>query len=185
MPLYTQRNVSEFLQFICVIVVAVSCTETATVYIHVSVAEWWGHKSIADAVVPLPLHRNPKVPSPSCFIFPSAVSLLLFTHINSLSTFPTWPHNTTGGLPFCLTELRPLGPVFLLVQSYNWVFIQQQKRSKSCYDWRSISMSWCQVHSGTCDQILFSVWMLLFCLCGTPSLTRGRVCLLSVTVNSV
>jgi hypothetical protein len=48
-----------------------------------------------------------------------------------------------------------------------------------------VSMSWCQVHSGTCDQILFSVWKLMCCLCGAFSLTRGRVCLLSVTVISV
>jgi hypothetical protein len=35
------------------------------------------------------------------------------------------------------------------------------------------------------DQILFSVCKLLFCFCGEPSLTRGRVCLLSVTVSSI
>jgi hypothetical protein len=29
-----------------------------------------------------------------------------------------------------------------------------------------------------------SVWKLLSCLCGAPSLKRGRVCLLSVTVSS-
>jgi hypothetical protein len=28
---------------------------------------------------------------------------------------------------------------------------------------QSVSMSWCQVHSGTCDQILLSVWKLLCC----------------------
>jgi hypothetical protein len=32
-------------------------------------------------------------------------------------------------------------------------------------------MSWCQVHSGACDQILFPVWKLLCFLCGVPSLT--------------
>jgi hypothetical protein len=31
----------------------------------------------------------------------------------------------------------------------------------------------------------FFVWKLLCCLCGAPSLTRGRVCLLSVAVISV
>jgi hypothetical protein len=51
--------------------------------------------------------------------------------------------------------------------------IQQKSKPKSCYNWRSVSMSWCQVHSGTCDQI-FSVWKLLCCLCEEPSLTRGR-----------
>jgi hypothetical protein len=28
----------------------------------------------------------------------------------------------------------------------------------------TVSQSWCHVHSGTCDQILFSVWKLLCCL---------------------
>jgi hypothetical protein len=37
-------------------------------------------------------------------------------------------------------------------------------------------MSWCQAHSGTCDQMLLPVGMLLSCFCGAPSLTRGRVC---------
>jgi hypothetical protein len=46
-------------------------------------------------------------------------------------------------------------------------------------------MSWCWVHSGTCDQILLSVWKFLFCFCGATSLTRSQVCLLSVTVSSI
>jgi hypothetical protein len=46
------------------------------------------------------------------------------------------------------------------------------------FDERSVSMSWCQVHSRTCDQMLFCVWKLLCCLGGAPSLTRGQsVCL--------
>jgi hypothetical protein len=52
-------------------------------------------------------------------------------------------------------------------------------------DGQSVSMSWCQVHSETRDQILYSVWKLLCCLCGAPSLTRGRVCFLSVTVSCI
>jgi hypothetical protein len=58
-------------------------------------------------------------------------------------------------------------------------------KSKSCYDSRSVSVSWCRFHSGTCDQILFSFWKLLCCLCGEPSLTRGRAYLLSATVSSI
>jgi hypothetical protein len=50
---------------------------------------------------------------------------------------------------------------------------------------QSVSMSWCQVHSGTRDQMLYSVWKLLCCLCGAPSLMRGRVCVLSVSHPSV
>jgi hypothetical protein len=56
---------------------------------------------------------------------------------------------------------------------------KSKSKSKSCYDRRSVSMSWCQVHSGARDQMLYSVWTLLCCLCGAPSLTRGRICLVS------
>jgi hypothetical protein len=45
-------------------------------------------------------------------------------------------------------------------------------------------MSRHRAHSGTCDHILLSVWRLLSCLCGAPSLTRGRVCHLSFSVYS-
>jgi hypothetical protein len=43
-------------------------------------------------------------------------------------------------------------------------------------------MSWFRAHSRTCNQIFHvllpevDVWQLLFCLCGVPCLTRGRVC---------
>jgi hypothetical protein len=35
------------------------------------------------------------------------------------------------------------------------------RSSKLLYDWRSVSTSWCWSHSGTCDQILLPVGMLL------------------------
>jgi hypothetical protein len=50
---------------------------------------------------------------------------------------------------------------------------------------QSVSIFWCHVHSGTCDQILFSAWNLLCCLCEAPFLTISRVCLLSVSVSSI
>jgi hypothetical protein len=62
---------------------------------------------------------------------------------------------------------------------------QSQSQSHVTTDGQSVSMSWCQVHSETCGQILFSVWNLLCCLCGAPSLTRGRVCLMPVSVSSI
>jgi hypothetical protein len=59
-------------------------------------------------------------------------------------------------------------------------------KPKSRYDWRSISrsvsMSWCWAPSGFHDQMFVTVWRLLLCLCGAPSLTRGQVCRLSVRV---
>jgi hypothetical protein len=43
-------------------------------------------------------------------------------------------------------------------------------------NWRSVgqsvSLSWCWAPSGTHDQILDSVWLLLSCPCGAPTLTR-------------
>jgi hypothetical protein len=43
-------------------------------------------------------------------------------------------------------------------------------------DNQSVSPSWCRAPSGAHDQILISVWHLLFCQCRAPPLTRGRVC---------
>jgi hypothetical protein len=40
--------------------------------------------------------------------------------------------------------------------------IQSQSKSHVTTDGQSISMSWCKVHSGTCDQILYSVWKSLW-----------------------
>jgi hypothetical protein len=56
---------------------------------------------------------------------------------------------------------------------------------KSCYDRQPVSQ-YVLVLSPLWDlrPDINSVWNLLSCLCGAPSLTRGRVCLLSVTVSS-
>jgi hypothetical protein len=50
---------------------------------------------------------------------------------------------------------------------------------------QSVSQSWCQAQSGAHDQIVIIVWQLLSCYCGAPSLTRGRVCLLSESLSAV
>jgi hypothetical protein len=61
-----------------------------------------------------------------------------------------------------------------------------KSKSKQHYDWRSVSQCVSvSARSGICDQIfIFSSSKLLSCLCGAPALTRGRVCLLSVSVYS-
>jgi hypothetical protein len=59
-----------------------------------------------------------------------------------------------------------------------------KSESKSHYDWRPVSMSSCRSSSGTHYQILFLVWQSMSCPCEAPSPMRGRVCRLSVTVNS-
>jgi hypothetical protein len=54
-----------------------------------------------------------------------------------------------------------------------------QSKPKSCYDWRSVSQ-YVLVSSPLWNLWpLLSVWKLLCCLCGAPSLTRGRVCWLN------
>jgi hypothetical protein len=63
-------------------------------------------------------------------------------------------------------------------------------KSKSRYDWRSVSQHAkvsCPLLDLWPDTIFcpnFFVWKLLSCLCGVPSLTRGRVCHLSFLVCS-
>jgi hypothetical protein len=56
-----------------------------------------------------------------------------------------------------------------------------QSQSHIATDGQSVSMSWCRAQSGTFDQRFFFS-MLLSCLLGAPSLTRGRVCHVSVFV---
>jgi hypothetical protein len=51
-------------------------------------------------------------------------------------------------------------------------------KSKSYFDWRSISKSWCRAPSGAHYQIFITLWELRSCFSGAPFLTRGRVCLL-------
>jgi hypothetical protein len=41
-------------------------------------------------------------------------------------------------------------------------------------------MSWCRASSGVHDQIFKTICQLRSCLCGAPSLTRERVCLLYI-----
>jgi hypothetical protein len=61
----------------------------------------------------------------------------------------------------------------------------QKSKSKSHCDWRSVCLSWCRASAGAHDQMFLRVWKLLSCPCGAPSLTRGRVCHLSVIVGSI
>jgi hypothetical protein len=45
-------------------------------------------------------------------------------------------------------------------------------------DGQSVSKSWCRAPSGAHDQIFITTLTITILLCGAPSLTRGRVCLL-------
>jgi hypothetical protein len=94
----------------------------------------------------------------------------------SSSLWNPWPD-------IILSEIAVLSPWGALSNERSG--LKSQSQSHVTTDNQSVSMSWCQVHSGTRHKILYSVWKLMCCLCGAPSLTRGRVCLLSVTFNSV
>jgi hypothetical protein len=48
-------------------------------------------------------------------------------------------------------------------------------KSKSYFDWRSVSKFWYRSPSGAHDQIFFTLWQLRSCFSGAPSLTRGWV----------
>jgi hypothetical protein len=58
-------------------------------------------------------------------------------------------------------------------------------KSKSHCDWQWVSQSWCRAPSGAHNQIFITVWQSRSCLCGAPSLTRGRVCLLSESLSAI
>jgi hypothetical protein len=77
--------------------------------------------------------------------------------------------------------------------SLLWPNSKSESKSKSHCDCQSVgqsvsqsvSQSWCQAESGAHDQIFITVWELRSCYCGAPSLTRGRVCLLSESLSAV
>jgi hypothetical protein len=58
-------------------------------------------------------------------------------------------------------------------------------KSESHCDWRSVSQSWCRTPSWAHDQIFITVWQSRSCLYAAPSLTRGRIYLLSESLSAV
>jgi hypothetical protein len=97
-------------------------------------------------------------------------------------------HSLIPFLPFLLSYLGLPSPELdpVLDNSLKWTrlqlnsldFWQLTQKSKSHWEWRLVSKSWCRAPSGAYDKIFITVWQLRSCFCGAPSLTRGRVCLL-------
>lgn len=87
------------------------------------VCMWRDAGDIAVVVVPLPLHQNPKV-RPSCFIFPSPLSLLLFTHINPRSRVSPLDPTIRPGREDCpaLWHDHVHFALCLFVQQHEWVY---------------------------------------------------------------
>jgi hypothetical protein len=63
-------------------------------------------------------------------------------------------------------------------------FFLSQSQSYITTDSQSVSKSWCRAQSGTFDQRSIFFFKFLSCHLGAPSLTRGRVCHLSVYSQS-
>jgi hypothetical protein len=60
-----------------------------------------------------------------------------------------------------------------------------QSQSHIATDGQSVCLSWCRAPAVAHDQIFLLVWKILSCPCGAPSLTRRRVCHLSLIVGSI
>jgi hypothetical protein len=73
-----------------------------------------------------------------------------------------------------MDESRVTTPLRLNCEDYD----SSQRQSHIATDGQSVSKSWCRAPSRAHDQIFITMWQLLSCYCGAPSLTRGRVCLL-------
>jgi hypothetical protein len=67
-------------------------------------------------------------------------------------------------------------------QSHDMTDGQSDRQTDGQSDRQTDSVSWCRVPSGSHDHLFLAVGLLLLCLYGMPSLTRGRVCRLSVRV---
>jgi hypothetical protein len=106
-------------------------------------------------------------PEPLLFL-PSSTSVALTRLSGPRSRPTTFSHSITH--PISIAH-----PMLLTVSTVS------QSKSESLYGCQSVSMSWCRAYFVDVwpDIASFSrdwVWDLLSCLCGAPSLTRGRVC---------
>jgi hypothetical protein len=76
-----------------------------------------------------------------------------------------------------------------LETSWLWAYVsltlsQSQSQSYFTTDGQSVSSSWCRAQFGTFDQRIFFFESYSLVLIRAPSLTRGRVCQLSVYSQS-
>jgi hypothetical protein len=95
----------------------------------------------------------------------------------------TDPNNVLYLYPYRLTNIPQLtnsqagGRLTLAYySSFHWLTNYSQSRRHIAIDSQSTSKSWCRAPSGANDQIFITLWQLLSCFYGAPSLTRGRVC---------
>jgi hypothetical protein len=122
---------------------------------------------------------------------------LLKSHCNFKSFMQSYFHRLIPFLPlFCNWQFRRLDSIqFLCFQAHilaGWglearpftsdsttvPYYSSQSQSYIATDGQSISKSWRRAPSGDHDQIFITLWQLRSCFCGSPSLTRGRFCIL-------
>jgi hypothetical protein len=103
----------------------------------------------------------------SCYLVFSH-SVLLCPNLYSINL-----HNSLKYAPFSFLDSQLLNPPKLSLAQVKVKVTLRLTVSQS------VSQSWCQDHSGAHDQIFITVRLLRFCYGGAPSLTRGRVFLLS------
>jgi hypothetical protein len=112
----------------------------------------------------------------------SELRALLLTHNWQLTQVP----NSHGITCHRWTWQASKQAVAYCWHSPAWLFLvsgpigtHDQSQSHITTDDQSVSASWFRVPSGAHDQMLITVWQLLFCRYRAPPLTRGRVCHLS------
>jgi hypothetical protein len=168
---------------------------------------YYDWRSVGQSVLVLGMHLGPATNF-------SHLSLIIFRQLRICWCGPLlWRETWSVVFSFCwaspaqpFTGLSPTGLMSIFHYLYFWtslslenqvpVFISFRNRIvqlyiltkllKSRYDGRSVSLY--VLVSGPLWYLrpdINSVWKLLYCLCGAPSLTRGRVCPLSVTVSSI
>jgi hypothetical protein len=103
----------------------------------------------------------------TCLSFTSAAGPRQRSHFRVRVPRDSWPH-------FNLSDSR--------LPQHGESQSQSQSQSHIVTDGQSVCLSWCRASAGAHDQLFLLVWKLLSCPCGAPSLTRGRVCHLSVIV---
>jgi hypothetical protein len=90
--------------------------------------------------------------------------------------------NLEGKVPVFISVRNKGAQLYLHALVKNVYLIgwrQIQSQSHVTTDGQSVSMSWYWAPSGSRNQMFITVWRLLLCLCGEPSLTRGWFCRLS------
>jgi hypothetical protein len=111
---------------------------------------------------------------------------VMFQHLYPPET--GWPSYTTRHwVPFSssFTTRGATMEVFEPASTLAWWSCQSQSQSQSQSHIATDGQSWCRAPSGAHDQIFITVCQLRSCFWGTPSLTRGRVCLLSESLSAV